>query len=108
MNAGDDARVLRIYVGEADKHGHEALYKHLVLLLRQQGAAGVTVTRGIMGYGARSVIHATSPLRLSQDLPVVLEVVDTPARIEALLPHVARAAPEAFVVTFDAQIRRRA
>jgi PII-like signaling protein len=76
-----DQTLLRIFLGESDQW-------HLALLerLRKEGAAGVTVLRGIAGFGARSVVHTTHILRLSEDLPIVLELVDTPAQVERLLP----------------------
>jgi PII-like signaling protein len=101
------ALLLRIYVGETDKAGHEALYKHLVKLLRERGVAGATAFRGVMGYGARSVLHATSPLRLSQDLPIVIEAVDEPAKIEAVLPEVTALVAEGLVLTEEVRIHRR-
>ena len=58
----DRAMMLRLYLGEADKHGHEALYKHLVKLLQERGIWGATAHRGTMGFGAKSVLHAASPL----------------------------------------------
>ena len=78
------ALVLRIYLGEADKHGREALYKHIVRLLRERAIWGATAYRGIMGYGAKSVVHAASPLVLSQDLPIVIEAIDHADKIEAV------------------------
>lgn len=104
---GERAVILRIYVGEADKHGHEALYKHLVKLLRERGLRGATAFRGVMGYGARSVLHAASPIRLSQDLPVVVEAVDREERILAILPEIDALVAEGLVTTQDVLVRRR-
>ncbi len=103
---GERAMILRIYVGEADKHGHEALYKHLVKLLRERGLWGATAFRGVMGFGAKSVLHAASPLRLSQDLPILIEAVDRPEKIEAVLPEVAALVAEGLVLTEDVRVRK--
>jgi PII-like signaling protein len=101
-----EAVMLRIYVGEADKHGHEALYKHLVKLLRERGIWGATAYRGLMGYGAKSVLHAASPIRLSQDLPVVIEAIDRAEKIDAVLPELDGLVAEGLVVTMDVHVRR--
>ena len=74
----------RIFVGEADRWGRAPLYMALVERLRREGFAGATVLKGVMGFGAKSVLHTASILRLSEDLPVVVEVVDGPERMEAL------------------------
>jgi uncharacterized protein len=82
-----DGRLLRIFVGESDRCGGGLLYSALVLKARELGLAGATVWRGIEGYGARSRIHTASILRLSEDLPMIVEIVDTDERIRAALPH---------------------
>jgi hypothetical protein len=102
------AVLLRIYVGEADKHGHEALYKHIVKLLREHGVWGATAYRGVMGYGAKSVLHAASPVRLSQDLPVLIEAIDHADKIDAVLPELDALVKEGLVVTMDVRVRRHA
>ena len=76
----------RIYVGESDQWHGRPLHLALLERLRKEHAAGVTGLRGIAGFGARSVVHTTHILRLSEDLPIVLELVDTPEQIERLLP----------------------
>jgi PII-like signaling protein len=81
------AQRVRIYVGEDDKHGGLPLYEAIVLKARDLHMAGATVLRGPMGFGAHSRIHTTKILRLSEDLPIVVEIVDTPAKVEQLLPH---------------------
>lgn len=100
------ATILRIYLGESDKHGHEALYKHIVKLLRERGVWGATAFRGVMGYGAKSVLHAASPLRLSQDLPILIEAVDHAEKIEAVLPEIEALVKEGLVITEDVRIRK--
>ena len=76
--------MVRIFIGESDKWHHQSLYVALLERLRREGFAGATVFHGVAGFGAKSVIHTTHILRLSEDLPVVIEVVDTPEHIEKL------------------------
>ncbi|AKG91693.1 hypothetical protein GAH_00982 [Geoglobus ahangari] len=77
-----DGILLRIYLGESDRYEGKPLYRYIVEFLRKEGIAGATVLRGMLGYGKSSVIHNSSVLRLSSDLPVVVEVVDTVENIE--------------------------
>jgi uncharacterized protein len=77
----------RIYVGEADKWHGKALYQAIVELLRDRGMAGATVLRGIEGFGAQAHLHTTRILRLSEDLPVLIEIVDQEDRLRAVLPE---------------------
>ena len=78
--------LLRVFVGESDKHGHHPLYEQIVLKAREAGLAGATVLRGLMGFGRHSVLHTAKVLRLSEDLPMVVEIVDELEKIEAFLP----------------------
>ncbi len=80
-----DGRLLRIYVGESDKHKGRPLYEWLVLKAREHGLAGATALRGLQGFGAHSRIHTSKILRLSEDLPVVVEIVDVMEKIEGFL-----------------------
>jgi PII-like signaling protein len=79
--------LMRIFIGEGDRWEHRPLYEALVELFRRQGFAGATVLKGAMGFGAHSITHTDKLLRLSQDLPVVVEVIEDQERIEALLPQ---------------------
>jgi len=81
----EEGYLLRIFIGESDRHGEQPLYEWLVLSAREEGLAGATVLRGIMGFGPQSRIHTAKILRLSQDLPIVVEIVDTEERLEAFL-----------------------
>lgn len=81
-----DARLLRIFIGESDTHEDQPLYQAIVQVLRSEGIAGATVLRGIEGFGKSSTLHAAHILRLSEDLPIVIECVDTSEKIEAMLP----------------------
>lgn len=86
MKLEGDGTLLRIYLGELDKHGHQPLYEAIVLKAREAGLAGATVLRGPMGFGAHSRLHTAKILRLSEDLPVLIEIVDKEDRIAAFLP----------------------
>lgn len=81
-----EAKLLRIFIGEDDKIGPISLYEKIVVLARENGIAGATVYRGIMGFGGTSVIHTSKVLRLSEDLPLVVEIVDSEEKINRFLP----------------------
>lgn len=87
MNIPEDGYLLRIFVGESDKHGRRPLYEEIVLKAREVGLAGATVLRGVLGFGKNSVLHTTKILRLSEDLPMVIEIVDSLEKIERFLPE---------------------
>ncbi|MEJ5259969.1 MAG: DUF190 domain-containing protein [Anaerohalosphaeraceae bacterium] len=97
MQLPSEAQLLRIFIGEADKWDGKPLYEAIVLLARQRGMAGATVLRGLMGFGAHSRLHTAKILRLSEDLPIVIEIVDKPERIEAFLPELDRMIQEGLV-----------
>ena len=86
MKIEGEGHLLRIYVGENDRWEKRPLYEAIVETARTHGLAGATVLRGIEGFGAHTRIHTTKVLRLSEDLPVVVEIVDTTERIEKILP----------------------
>lgn len=100
-----DGYLLRIFIGESDRHDGKPLYEWLVLQARESGLAGATVLRGIEGFGARSRLHTTKILRLSEDLPIVVEIVDTREKIEAFLPVVDGAIGEGLATVEDVQVR---
>jgi len=80
--------LMRIFIGEGDKHGQQPLYRALVELLRREKLAGATVLRGVLGFGAKSHLRTAHLLRLSQDLPMVIEVVETQENIDRVLPQI--------------------
>jgi uncharacterized protein len=86
MKIPEEGYLLRVFVGESDKQGHIPLYEAIVLKAREAGMGGATVLRGLMGFGKRSVLHTAKILRLSEDLPMVIEIVDSLEKIEAFLP----------------------
>jgi hypothetical protein len=87
MRIEGPALLARIYVGESDHHDGRPLYQAIVERLRERGIAGATVLRGIEGYGASARLHTARLLRLSEDLPILIEVVDEEARLRAVLPE---------------------
>jgi PII-like signaling protein len=89
--------LVRIYIGEGDRWRRQPLHVALIERLRKEGFAGATVLHGIAGFGARSVLHTSSLLRLSEDLPVVVEIVDSDEHVERLLPIVDEMVPEGLV-----------
>ncbi|NUQ63868.1 MAG: DUF190 domain-containing protein [Pirellulales bacterium] len=86
MKLPAEAELLRVFIGESDRYGGKPLYEAIVLEARSRGMAGATVLRGLMGFGAHSRLHTAKILRLSEDLPIVVEIVDTPEKIADLLP----------------------
>lgn len=82
MFQSGEAKLLRIFIGESDKIKGVPAYEKIVLLAREKGLAGATVTKGIMGFGKNSIIHTAKILRLSEDLPMIIEIVDKLDRIE--------------------------
>jgi PII-like signaling protein len=86
MQIPEDGYLLRIFIGESDRHGHHPLYEAIVLRARESGLAGATVTRGVMGFGKHSILHTAKILRLSEDLPMVVEIADSLDRIEQFMP----------------------
>ena len=105
MRALDGDQVLvRVFIGEGDKWHHQPLYVALVERLRREGFAGATVFHGVAGFGARSVLHTTHLLRLSEDLPVVLELVDTKEQVARLMPILDEMVSEGLVTTENVHV----
>jgi hypothetical protein len=86
VDESTDNKLLRIFIGESDTHDGRPLYEAIVETLRREGLAGATVLRGIEGFGKSSRLHTAHVLRLSDDLPIVIECVDASSKIEAILP----------------------
>lgn len=86
MKLEGEARLLRIFIGESDKWQGQPLHEAIVLEAKRHGLAGATVFKGIMGFGAHSRIHSTKVLQLSEDLPLMIEIVDSEEKIRAFLP----------------------
>jgi uncharacterized protein len=86
MKLPEEGTLLRIFIGESDKYKGKALYEQIVIKARELNLAGATVVRGIMGFGADSRMHSAKILRLSEDLPILIELVDTEENLQKLLP----------------------
>jgi len=98
-------KLLRIFIGESDRHEGMPLYEWIVTKARQEGLAGATVLRGLEGFGAHSRIHTAKILRLSEDLPVVIELVDSDEKIEQFLPLIDKAIGEGLATLESVEIR---
>jgi PII-like signaling protein len=100
-----EGSLLRIFIGESDKHEGMPLHEWIVRRAREHGLAGATVLRGIEGFGAHSRVHTAKILRLSTDLPIVVEIVDSLEKIEAFLPAVDGAIREGLATLERVQVR---
>lgn len=101
---GKKAKRLMIYIGESDKWRGKALHVALLETLRTQGMAGATVTRGLSGFGAHSVVHTANILALSMDLPLIIQVIDTPEKIDAALKTIAPMVGEGLITLDDVKV----
>ncbi|MBI3649530.1 MAG: DUF190 domain-containing protein [Acidobacteria bacterium] len=97
MKIDEDGQLLRIFIGESDQWHGQPLYEALILKARELGLAGATMLRGLMGYGANSRIHTAKILRLSEDLPIVVEIIDSAEKIAKLLPFIDEMVQEGLV-----------
>jgi len=88
MELQGQSKLLRIFIGEVDRVGHQLLYEAILMAAKEKGMAGGTVLKGIMSFGASSRIHVARLIELSEDLPVVIEIVDHSEKIDAFLPTV--------------------
>ena len=104
MNLPENGQLLRVFIGEADRWQHRPLYEAIVLKARELGLAGATVLRGPMGFGPSSHLHTAKILRLSADLPIVIEIVDCPERIALLRPHLDAMVRDGLVTIQDVRV----
>jgi len=100
-----DAKRVTVYIGEADRWEHKPLHTAIVAALRERGVAGVTVVKGVEGFGKTSRLHTASILRLSEDLPLVLTFVDKAERVDAVLPVIDEMVAGGLVVVDDVHVR---
>jgi PII-like signaling protein len=105
MTLPKDGKLLRIFIGEDDKHEGSPLYEWIVRKARENGLAGATVLRGLEGYGAHSRLHTAKILRLSSELPIVIEIVDTEEKIESFLPLIDDAVGEGLATVEKVEVR---
>ena len=106
MNIPEEGTLLRVFLGESDRLGGRPLYEAIVLKAREMHLAGATVLRGHMGFGKHSRLHTAKILRLSEDLPIVVEIVDSEERIQALLPWLDTVMNEGLVTLEKARVLR--
>ncbi len=104
MSLPSKGKLLRIFIGESDHWDGRPLYEAIVLEARKRGLAGATVIKGFMGFGAASRIHTAKLLELSQDLPIVIEIVDAAEKIEAFRPEVERMMGDGLITIESAEI----
>jgi PII-like signaling protein len=104
MMLPSEGYLLRIFIGESDRHDGKLLYEWLVLKAREEGLAGATVIRGMMGYGAHSRLHTFKIERLSQDLPIIVEIVDTRDKLEKFLALIDKEIEEGMATLEEIQI----
>lgn len=104
MTPPTEGKLLRVFIGEADRWHGRPLYEAIVEEARRRGLAGATVWKGFMGFGAHSRLHTAKVLRLSEDLPIVIEIVDSPEKIAELLPELDAMIGEGLVTLERAEI----
>lgn len=104
MHIPEEGMLLRIFVGESDQYKGKALYEQIVLKARELNLAGATVLRGIMGFGADSRMHTAKLLRLSEDLPVVVEIVDSEEKLNMLMPFLDEVVEEGLITLEKAKV----
>jgi uncharacterized protein len=88
MELNRESKLLRIFIGEIDKVGHQPLYEAILFAAKKRGMAGCTVMRGVMAYGASSTVHTTKLIEISQDLPIIIEIVDHEEKVNAFVEEV--------------------
>jgi uncharacterized protein len=104
MKIPEDGFLLRIFIGEGDKWHGKPLYEAIVIKARELHMAGATVLRGPMGFGAKSHLHTAKLLRLSEDLPIVIEIVDSREKIDTLMPHIDEMVADGLVTLEPVQV----
>lgn len=104
MRLSENGQLLRIFIGESDTWHDQPLYRAIVLKARELGLAGATVLKGPMGFGANSLVHTTKLLELSTDLPVVVEIVDSAEKVQALLPFLDEAVTEGMITIEEVRV----
>jgi PII-like signaling protein len=104
MKIPENGKLLRIFIGESDKWHHRPLYEALVLKARELGLAGATVLRGPMGFGAKSHLHTSKILRLSMDLPIIIEIVDSEENVNKMIPLLDEMVQDGLVTLEDVRV----
>jgi PII-like signaling protein len=106
MKLAEEGMLLRIFIGESDQLDGVPLYEAIVMRARSAGLAGATVLRGVMGFGAHSRLHTAKVLRLSEDLPIVVEIVDAAEKLEDFIPWLDEVVTEGMVTLEKARVLR--
>jgi len=101
----EEGCLLRVFIGESDRYEGKPLYEWIVLKAREEGLAGATVLRGMMGFGPSSRVYTAKILRLSEDLPIIIEIVDTPEKLEGFLEVIDKVIREGLVTLEGARVR---
>lgn len=104
MRIPTEGKLLRIFIGEADKWQGKPLYEEIVMMARREGLAGATALKGFMGFGCKSHLHTAKLLRLSEDLPIIIEIVDSEEKIDAFLPKLDEMVQEGLITLERAQV----
>ncbi len=104
MRKGDDAVLLRVYIGELDRYHGKSLCEQIIRKARELGMAGATAIHGVMGFGAASHLHTAKVLRLSEDLPVLIEIVDRQEKIDEIMPFLDEAVTDGLITTEKVKI----
>ncbi len=104
MKIPADGKLLRIFIGEADKWNGKPLYEEIVLLAKKNSMAGATAIKGFMGFGCKSHMHTTKLLRLSEDLPIIIEIVDSEEKINRFLPFLDEMVKEGLITIEKANV----
>lgn len=104
MKLSENGKLLRIFIGESDKYGDKALYEAIILKARELGLAGATAVRGVMGFGADSRMHTAKLLELSEDLPMIIELVDTGENLDKLMPFLDENVTEGLITLEDVKV----
>lgn len=104
MKIPTEGKLLRVFIGEADKWQGNPLYEEIVLLAKKNGMAGATVIKGFLGFGCKSHMHTAKLLRLSEDLPIIIEIVDSEEKISQFLPLLDEMVKEGLITLEKAQV----
>jgi uncharacterized protein len=104
MKIPENGKLLRIFIGESDRWEHQPLYEAIVLKARELGLAGATVLRGPMGFGAKSHLHTSKILRLSMDLPIIIEIVDSEENVNKMIPLLDEMVQDGLVTLEDVRV----
>jgi len=104
MKIPEDGKLLRIFIGEQDKWHGQPLYEAIVNLARKEHLAGATVLKGCLGFGCKSHMHTAKILRLSEDLPIIIEIVDSEEKINQFLPHLDEMVKEGLITLEKANV----